>query len=258
MAAEDTPLSPALAHLQSIREYELDVAASWFPAGARVLEIGAGAGWQARRLSEQGFEVEAVDLAVSNYRQVQVFPVTVYDGHHLPFPEGHFDVVYSSSVLEHVPHLDALLVEMKRVLKPGGMAVHVVPSACWRFWTLAAHYPFVVKAAWGMLRGRGAPTSPGAAAGAGGTAKPRWREALWPERHGERGTAISELYEFSRLAWGTRFRRGGWRIQTRSTTRVFYTGYAVVGGGWSLERRRGLRHVLGSACHVYVIVPRRG
>jgi len=52
---------------------------------------------------------------------------------------------YSSHMLYHAVDLDAIAGEISRVLRPGGVAVHVLPSASWRFWTTVAHYPNLVK-----------------------------------------------------------------------------------------------------------------
>lgn len=45
----------------------------------------------------------------------------------IPFPDGHFDVVYCSHVLEHVPDDRRALAEFARVLAPGGWALVLVP-----------------------------------------------------------------------------------------------------------------------------------
>lgn len=42
----------------------------------------------------------------------------------LPFASEQFDLVYSNAVLEHVVDVKAAIVEMKRVLRPGGIAAH--------------------------------------------------------------------------------------------------------------------------------------
>lgn len=55
--------------------------------------------------------------------QVDVF----YDGKKIPFEEGHFDVVFSSEVFEHVFNLDEVLGEIHRVLKPHGILFATVP-----------------------------------------------------------------------------------------------------------------------------------
>jgi SAM-dependent methyltransferase len=50
------------------------------------------------------------------------------DGARMPFPEAHFGCAISNSVLEHIPDLDQVLVEMARVLKPGAPFYFCVPS----------------------------------------------------------------------------------------------------------------------------------
>jgi ubiquinone/menaquinone biosynthesis C-methylase UbiE len=50
-----------------------------------------------------------------------------WDGSIMPFDNESFDVVISTEVLEHVPNPDAYLMEVKRVLKPGGMFFFTVP-----------------------------------------------------------------------------------------------------------------------------------
>lgn len=64
---------------------------------------------------------EAMDsvLARIDYRA----PVTA-DA--LPFPDGSFDLVYSVAVLEHVPKPAETVAEIRRVLRPGGLAIHEI------------------------------------------------------------------------------------------------------------------------------------
>ena len=40
--------------------------------------------------------------------------------------------MFSSNTLEHVKQLDILLKEMRRVLKPRGTMVHILPTSAWR------------------------------------------------------------------------------------------------------------------------------
>jgi SAM-dependent methyltransferase len=47
----------------------------------------------------------------------------------IPFPDDHFDVVICSHVLEHVPDDRKAMHELRRVLKPGGLAILLVPMA---------------------------------------------------------------------------------------------------------------------------------
>jgi SAM-dependent methyltransferase len=50
------------------------------------------------------------------------------DGARLPFPDGYFASAVSNSVLEHIPHIDDVLVETGRVLKKGATFVFCVPN----------------------------------------------------------------------------------------------------------------------------------
>ncbi len=50
------------------------------------------------------------------------------DGAQIPFPDQYFATVVSNSVLEHIPHLDVVLVEVARVIRPGGRFVFCVPN----------------------------------------------------------------------------------------------------------------------------------
>ncbi len=50
------------------------------------------------------------------------------DGARSPFPSNHFASGLSNSVLEHIPHIDAVLAETARVLKPGAPFYFCVPN----------------------------------------------------------------------------------------------------------------------------------
>lgn len=50
------------------------------------------------------------------------------DGARVPFEDGYFASVVSNSVLEHIPHVDAVVKEIARVTRPGGRFVFCVPN----------------------------------------------------------------------------------------------------------------------------------
>ncbi len=50
------------------------------------------------------------------------------DGGEMPFPDGYFASAFSNSVLEHIPHVEAVLSETARVLRPGAPFVFCVPN----------------------------------------------------------------------------------------------------------------------------------
>lgn len=51
----------------------------------------------------------------------------LYDGQRLPFPDASFDTVISVQVLEHTPDPAALVADMARVLRPGGLLILSAP-----------------------------------------------------------------------------------------------------------------------------------
>ncbi|MES2662044.1 MAG: class I SAM-dependent methyltransferase [Pseudomonadota bacterium] len=68
---------------------------------------------------------------VSEYKGIDVYPGefvdVVYDGKEIPFPDEYFDIIFSTSVLEHVENLNMSLQEISRILKKDGTFVSVVP-----------------------------------------------------------------------------------------------------------------------------------
>jgi len=50
------------------------------------------------------------------------------DGGEIPFPDETFGSAFSNSVLEHIPHVEKVLMETSRVLKPGACFAFCVPN----------------------------------------------------------------------------------------------------------------------------------
>jgi SAM-dependent methyltransferase len=249
-------------YVARLRLVELRRALDWLPPGRRILEIGAGAGWQARELSRMGHQVEAIDLAESTYAHNRIWPIRDYDGRRLPFPAESFDVVFSSNVMEHVENFDELLREQRRVLKNGGYIVHVVPSATWRIWTILAYFPDLLRRAMRVLmrrfasRGTRRRARPGGISPSEGcieapTERRTVMRALWPPVHGVRGTAVGELLLFRSAQWARVFEKSGMRHIRHWPAGIFYSGQILFGDRLPMGVRRSLARALGSSCHVF-------
>jgi len=96
-----------------------------YAEGARVLEAGCGTGLILSRLAPRARQAVGLDLsqgmlAQARARGLDVVHASITD---IPFPDGHFDLVYSFKVLAHVEHIERALAEMARVTRPGG---HVI------------------------------------------------------------------------------------------------------------------------------------
>ena len=252
--------------LEAIRLSELTqidaIVSATVPAGACILEIGAGTGWQARELATRGYQVSAIDIPTSNHGKARIWPIIDFDGRHIPFPDASFDIVYSSNVLEHVPDLPTLNREMQRVLRPGGMAMHYVPTAAWRLWSLLAFYPALGRDAWRRL-GRRSPALAGDAMlepipPAAAAARPLWRKLthrVVPHAHGAMGSALGELKRFSRGAWDRYFNAAGWTISHYEVNGLCLSGDMLLGPALSLAWRQRLARSLGSTAHLYLLKP---
>ena len=246
----------SVAYINALRLAEIERVAAWFPPGARILEVGAGTGRQAAELTRRGFPVEAIEVAASVYAGDRVFPITDYDGRTIPFPDRSFDIVFSSSVMEHVPDLAQLHREIRRVLRPGGRAVHVVPTHVWRIWTtlsgLAAGFDYAVS-----RRRELVPRPPFRRSERGRLARAWWRlfrhaaSGLRQRRHGERGNLISETWLFRPEWWRRNFREHGFELVRETPMGLFYTGNMVFAERCSIASRSRLARVLGSATHLF-------
>ncbi len=109
------------------------VAKRWMAPGARVLDIGCGAGYHVRHFARNAARVAAVDvdgisLAIARRRvRSRRAAFLQYDGSRLPFADASFDVVTMLDVLEHVADRQAIVEEIARVLRPGGTWIVSVP-----------------------------------------------------------------------------------------------------------------------------------
>ena len=100
-----------------------------FNDGDRVLEMGCAAGRMIRWLGDVADKCEIWGTDISGEHIVwckqylsppfHFFITTQYP--HLPFGDGYFDLIYAGSVFTHIDDLaDAWLLELRRMLKPGG------------------------------------------------------------------------------------------------------------------------------------------
>ena len=111
-------------------------------SGKRVLEVGSGFGISLA-LMLQSFGADAYGIEPgsegfsSSFQAARKIleangldPARVVDavGEHIPFPDSHFDVVYSNNVIEHTNDPAAVLKESVRVLKPGGTLFFEAPN----------------------------------------------------------------------------------------------------------------------------------
>jgi demethylmenaquinone methyltransferase/2-methoxy-6-polyprenyl-1,4-benzoquinol methylase len=112
-------------------------------AGERVLDIASGSGDLASafapRVGPEGqvwiTDINRAMLARGRDRlldQGRALPLAQCDAERLPFPPDYFDCISVAFGLRNMTHKDAALVEMRRVLKPGGRLLVLEFSRVWQ------------------------------------------------------------------------------------------------------------------------------
>lgn len=130
---KDRPESPHLASRLGVSRYikVADHIVRLFPRG-KILDWGTGCGQMTYLLKNRGLDVVSYEIAASERPLLEKIgqPVVIgEDPVKLPFPDGSFDAVLSSGVLEHVQNDRASLIEVNRVLKRGGyFFVYMLPN----------------------------------------------------------------------------------------------------------------------------------
>lgn len=101
-------------------------------AGLRLLDIGCGQGYVLEHALQRGWEVWGLEPSkrwaekTATRLGVKVWEQRV---EYADLPAESFDVVFSDSVIEHLPEPMAMMKLAQRVLKPGGIAYLVTPNA---------------------------------------------------------------------------------------------------------------------------------
>jgi SAM-dependent methyltransferase len=99
--------------------------------GKRVLDLGCRSGALTRHFlagnTVVGLDVDAA--ALEKAAALGIEPVQANVEEPLPFEDASFDAVVAGELFEHLQFPDALIAEIRRVLRPGGVLVGSVPNA---------------------------------------------------------------------------------------------------------------------------------
>ncbi len=98
----------------------------------RLLDVGCGDGVFLDRMRKEGWAVDGVDFdehAIENAKLKYGLKLWHGDLHSAHFQADSFDAITLSHVIEHVTNPGELMVELKRILKPGGRVVLTTPNS---------------------------------------------------------------------------------------------------------------------------------
>jgi len=94
------------------------------------LDVGCGEGYMLLEAYNKNWQAVGLDITDNRIKEAKIKDIQFVNSNLLSanFPTNHFDCIYLDSVVEHV--LDPLdhLLELERILKPGGVAYIGIPN----------------------------------------------------------------------------------------------------------------------------------
>ena len=112
---------------------------------SKILDFGCGTGGHVYEFRDAGFNAfgfdnfnyvkfrDPGDAALFRFHHQEAVSYTgdqniSAEAFRINYPDDEFDVVFSTSVMEHVRDHELVMAEISRVLKPGGVSLHMYPS----------------------------------------------------------------------------------------------------------------------------------
>lgn len=97
----------------------------------RLLDIGFGAATLMQVAQEKGWQVSGIEVSLPAVKHARNLGFDVFHGEltEAEYPDGFFDVITASEIIEHCPQPEIVLDEVMRILRPGGLLWATTPSA---------------------------------------------------------------------------------------------------------------------------------
>lgn len=221
----------------------------------RGLELGAGDGYQSSILSRYVRRLVCTDYNKYRLRPQAPAPTAyvVCDAESVSplFRNETFDIVYSSSLLEHLPHPENALAAIHRVLRDDGITVHIMPSVFWKLCHVFLFHPNRLVVRVERLFTGHAARQPDYRIGNNpkmGTALKR-RPLLLPPPHGAYSSTIHEFVAYRTRRWKQLFQEAKFDVIH------VMKGPVASGYGFGWERTRAFLERCGLASeYIYVAV----
>ncbi len=123
--------------IAALHLYAYGTAADLVEPGARVLDVGFGEGYGSQILIEAGADYRGVevDAEIVEHARARYGPLfETYDGTHISEADGAFDLVLAFQMIAYLDDPQPLLREVRRVLKPEGLALITTPNRAYRLY----------------------------------------------------------------------------------------------------------------------------
>ena len=242
-----------------IRKRELNAAIKFFPENKKIkiLEIGGKNGYQAKYISDMGYDITSIDIKPM---EPLYFPVKKVQGSKLEFLDKSFDLIYTSHVLAHIEDLELSFKEMRRMLKDDGIIIHIVPTTWWSLLTNLFHYCFIPKYIFKSFKKRMDSISNQNEYNNSfldnnekllDISKKQKIKILFSHPLGVNPSFLHELYYFSKSFWKKLFQKNGFAVISIKSTDYLYSGYGVFKMKLYNSRKfLAKRNITGTYCFV--------
>ena len=241
-----------------IRKLELNAAIKFFPENKKIkiLEIGGKNGYQAKYISDMGYDITSIDIKPM---EPLYFPVKKVQGSKLEFLDKSFDLIYTSHVLTQIEDLELSFKEMRRVLKNDGIVIHIVPTTWWSFLTNLYYYFLLPKI---ILKSRRKKKLSEKLDEYNNSfldnneklldiSKKQKIKILFSHPLGVNPSFLHELYYFSKSFWKKLFQKNGFAVISIKSTDYLYSGYGVFKMKLYNSRKfLAKRNITGTYCFV--------
>ena len=97
----------------------------------KALDIGCGNGKVTEKIKDLGIEGYGIDISSELLKKAEArgIKTEIGDAHKsLPYKCGYFDIVFAGEVIEHIMDPRQFVIEVNRILKPGGLFILTTPN----------------------------------------------------------------------------------------------------------------------------------
>lgn len=255
-------------YLHNLRRREMDIVFGHCPKKlfGKVLELGAGDGFVSTILSEYTEQLICTDINPERLTKTDQDNITfkICDAEEVGeiFEDREFDMIFSSSLLEHLPNCEQALRGIHRVLADEGISIHFMPNRYWKLVTILLHIPNKVatiidkilagrifKRRQGHKWFRPYQQKYGGNNPKVGRKKQFFLAKLFlPRIHGVSNNTIAEFIAFGKNRWIKKFEAAGFKVLT--VKKVSYSS----GYGFGFDRLRKLmEHLQLHTLYAYIV-----
>jgi SAM-dependent methyltransferase len=254
-------------HLHEFRRREIELIFGRCPPEmfSSGLELGAGDGFQSDLLSHYVGRLISTDYNQDRLRKkpTKEIKYIILDAERIEYTlqDQEFDLIFSSSLLEHLQHPEMTLRGIYQVLRDDGIMIHVMPSPFWKLCQILFYHANLLATKFERYTEQDRFTADNA---------PRcealhsplvinnikskrhysyWSRLLLPPPHGACGGTLEELMTFRKQRWKALFEQHGFRVWQINK------GPVASGYGFGFDGLRGVLESAGfTSVYIYIAV----